>query len=230
MAAMGTRRDRKPYYDEEPVIAGAMKYHREFCPSVAMIGPSQRRLKSWKEALHLGLEPCRKCRPFHPDELREAPQRSGRSSTVPVPSLPAQDIADVEAESDEAAELAAAPEWLPLIEKLAKALAEARRPRSNQSVPAAFEEVVKTLKEIAVRLELPLESRIKPDELINTLAGQAKANFPAWLASMMHFMRQVRNRVVHPSEGDPVTDNQLEAWRACFEVFQEWAERWGWKR
>lgn len=43
---MGTKRDSKPFYDEEAVIGGAVTYHREWCRPGGMIGPSRKRLSS----------------------------------------------------------------------------------------------------------------------------------------------------------------------------------------
>jgi hypothetical protein len=279
MAAMGTRRDRKPYYDEEPVIAGAMKYHREFCWAIGMIGPRQRRLKSGSEAINLGLQPCSVCKPY-PYELWRELQRRAAGPVVPAASLPVPRVVDRVVESAATAEALSSRESISsAFEQVVKILREiavrlegleaeeagdaaavcelirsafeeiteivkeiagrvqgleseetGEAGSTRESIPSEFAEIVNTLKEIAVGLELPFEPRVSPDELINLLAGRARPSFPAWLASMLHFMRQLRNRVAHPSKDDPVTDNQLEAWRACFEVFQEWAERWGWKR
>lgn len=204
---MGARRDRKPYYDEEPVIGGAVKYHRESCWAVGMIGASQKRLKSWKEALQLGLQPCGVCKPFG-YELWKASQPSELSSNPPPPALLARDIAADEGVSDEIAEFVV----------------------SRESIPAAFERIRRTLRDIASELGFQVDRKATAAELMKLLAERASANFPPWLASMLHFMRDRRNRFAHPEEGDPLTDKQVAAWQACFEVFEEWAHTWGWKR
>lgn len=203
---MGARRDRKPYYDEEPVIGGAVKYHRESCWAVGMIGASQKRLKSWKEALQLGLQPCGVCKPFG-YELWKASQPSEKTAGA-APALLALEVAAEESAPDNAAESVI----------------------SRDSIFGTFQRICETLKEIAAGHDLQVDPRITSYQIIELLARHDKANFPAWFVSMLHFMRQLRNRVAHPPKVGQVTEKQIAAWRACFEVFEEWSHTWGWKR
>ncbi len=204
---MGAKRERKPYYDEEPGIAGAVKYHRESCWAVGMIGAGQKRLKSWKKALQLGLQPCGVCKPFG-YELGKASQPKELSSDPPPPALPARNTAGDEGVSEETAEFVC----------------------SRESIPDAFEGIRCILRDIASKLGFEVDRKTNAAKLIKLLGERASANFPPWLASMLDFMRDRRNRVAHPEEGDPLTDKQLAAWQACLEVFEEWANAWGFKR
>lgn len=57
---------REKYFDEEDVITSYQKYHRVSCTIVGNIeARNRKRLRSWKDAVALGLVPCRVCKPYH---------------------------------------------------------------------------------------------------------------------------------------------------------------------
>src|SRR5581483_11385306 len=60
---MGERGEK--YYDREDVITRYGKYHRPFCHVLRNVANYNReRLRSWKDAQALGLQPCGLCKPY----------------------------------------------------------------------------------------------------------------------------------------------------------------------
>jgi hypothetical protein len=56
--------ERLPYYDDEDVYTSSTKYHRSSCHMIGKIRRRNlKRLKSWRSAVELGLEPCGICMP-----------------------------------------------------------------------------------------------------------------------------------------------------------------------
>ncbi|MCS7313841.1 MAG: hypothetical protein RMI94_00300 [Bryobacterales bacterium] len=209
---MSRRPRTQPFYDEEPVIARSNKYHREWCSAVALIGPAQRRLRSYKEAQELGLEPCRICKPY-PYGLQAI---AGRMR------LRKEMAEDAQLEHEEQLE-----------ERLQRAIehldpGRACPERAATDSPAeSFAEVVATLQAIARRLEILPDEEPGVGRLLATLRRRTRANFPDWLLAMLRFVWRTSRRLERPKREDPVTKLQLEAFFACLGAFDEWADRWG---
>jgi hypothetical protein len=61
---MGKRGEK--YYDGEDVITSYGKYHRPFCHVLRNVANyNRKRLRSWKDAEALGLQPCGLCKPYN---------------------------------------------------------------------------------------------------------------------------------------------------------------------
>lgn len=53
------------YYDREDVITSYGRYHRPFCHALRNVANyNRKRLRSWKDAQALGLQPCGLCKPY----------------------------------------------------------------------------------------------------------------------------------------------------------------------
>ncbi len=53
------------YYDEEEVAGSYYRYHRLSCHIISNIHPNNlKRLRSWKNAVDIGLNPCGVCHPY----------------------------------------------------------------------------------------------------------------------------------------------------------------------
>ena len=60
---------REKHYDDEDVVTSSGKYHRPFCHVLLKVSKyNRKRLRSWKDALALGLQPCGLCSPYSPPD------------------------------------------------------------------------------------------------------------------------------------------------------------------
>ena len=92
----GGFKQRRAYYDEEDVIGSSAKYHRTSCPSIKNINPTNlKKLRSWEEAVELGLKPCGVCKPFHKQPSNEALAPTQKSSGNPIPIVSASELSDL---------------------------------------------------------------------------------------------------------------------------------------
>jgi hypothetical protein len=82
-----------PYYDDEDVLTSSTKYHRPSCYMVSKVRPRNlKRLKSWRSAVKLGLEPCGICVPPRaavptPDQLKARNARLKAAALDTAPTL-----------------------------------------------------------------------------------------------------------------------------------------------
>jgi hypothetical protein len=103
-------RENASYLDEEDVFTSLTKYHRPSCHMIEKVRRRNfKRLKSWKSAVALGLEPCGICNPFYipraaplaatqqPEPIQVVDAQPASMSQAPVPiELPAIPGADVQ--------------------------------------------------------------------------------------------------------------------------------------
>ncbi len=83
-----TNNSRDKFFDKEPVICSYLKYHRASCNNVGAIeARNRKKRRSWKDAVALGLVPCRICRPYYEASPTTTPTPTDGPTTIGTPMI-----------------------------------------------------------------------------------------------------------------------------------------------
>jgi hypothetical protein len=84
------------YYDEEEVIGSSSKYHSLSCHLIKKINRANlKKLRSWKEAVALGLNPCGVCTPYYKQATNEFLSPKPNDSSNPILPVTASRLSDL---------------------------------------------------------------------------------------------------------------------------------------